>query len=264
MRDLSDCNRLQLDLDEFQQWCTLNCLNLNIDKCYAVTFSRKSSSDISFDYKLNGCVIKRSTEIKDLGIIFDSKLAFTKHIDYIVSKSFSMIGFIRRNTQEFRDPATLKSLYISLVRSRLEYCSIIWSPYYEVHSTKIERVQKIFTKFAICKLPWHGYVPPYIGRRKLLGLQSLKERRDYFSIVFIYKLINGYINCDYLTNLLILYNPPRNLRNNRLLVGALHTTNYAKNEPIARCIELCNTYSSVIDFNISIDRFKCNLFTIFN
>lgn len=142
VRDYSDSCKVQQDLDALAQWCSLNRLELNLNKCFVLTFSRKAMNTIVYNYELNNCAISRCNEMKDLGVIFDSKLTFSKHVDYIVSKAFAMIGFIRRNTSEFKDPFTLKSLYISLVRSRLEYCSLIWSPYYDIHSNRIERVQK--------------------------------------------------------------------------------------------------------------------------
>lgn len=86
----------------------------------------------------------------------------------------------------------------------------------------------------------------------------------YFSIIFIYNIINGRINCTFLTNLLKLYVPPRNLRNNRLFECTTHFTNYGDNEPIARCVRLCNTYSNIIDFGLNINEFKLNLFMQFN
>ncbi|XP_067613498.1 zinc finger protein 90-like isoform X2 [Eurosta solidaginis] len=35
------------------------------------------------------------------------------HIDFVVSKFVAMVGFSRRNTSDFKDPTTLKALYIS-------------------------------------------------------------------------------------------------------------------------------------------------------
>jgi hypothetical protein len=59
--------------------------------------------------------------ITDLGVVLDSKMTFKNHIDATIAKGFAMLGFIKRLSKEFQDPYTLKSLYMSLVRSRLEY-----------------------------------------------------------------------------------------------------------------------------------------------
>ena len=59
-----------------------------------------------------------------------------------VSKASRMLGFVYRTTKSFKDNTVLLTLYKSLVRSRLEYCSSIWSPSQQYLIDKIERVQK--------------------------------------------------------------------------------------------------------------------------
>jgi hypothetical protein len=48
-----------------------------------------------------------------------------------------MLGFIKRLSKEFQDPYTLKSLYMSLVRLRLEYACCVWQPLYAVHVARM-------------------------------------------------------------------------------------------------------------------------------
>jgi hypothetical protein len=45
---------------------------------------------------------------------------------------------------EFRDPYTLKSLYTSLARPKLEYASYLWNPFYDVCVNIVERVPRRF------------------------------------------------------------------------------------------------------------------------
>jgi hypothetical protein len=60
----------------------------------------------------------------------DEKINFSKHVDVMVGKAFPMMGYIRRLSLEFRDQYTLKSLYPSLVRPKLEYaiCHLCMKP----------------------------------------------------------------------------------------------------------------------------------------
>jgi hypothetical protein len=90
--------------------------------------------------------LPRSNSVQDLGVVFDSKLSFTDHIESIVNSSFKSLGFVLRNGRKFSDVDTLKPLYFTYVRSRLEYASIVWSPMYSIHILSLERVQCRFLK----------------------------------------------------------------------------------------------------------------------
>jgi hypothetical protein len=74
---------------------------------------------------LGGTVLDRVSLINDLGVIMDETMTFSEHVDVMVAKVFGMLGLIRRLSSEFRDPYTLKSLYTSLVRLKLEYASCV-------------------------------------------------------------------------------------------------------------------------------------------
>jgi hypothetical protein len=52
---------------------------------------------------------------------------FSININMVINKCFKMLGFILRNTREFKNVFTLKMLYCSLVRSHTEFGSIIWA-----------------------------------------------------------------------------------------------------------------------------------------
>ena len=67
--------------------------------------------------------------MKDLGLVYNRKLQFNDHIEYITSKSSSMLGFLFRICNDFDDLLRLKVLYYAHVRSLLEYPCIIWMLY---------------------------------------------------------------------------------------------------------------------------------------
>jgi hypothetical protein len=74
---------------------------------------------------LCGSVLGRVSSINDLGVIIDEKTTFPEHVYVMVAKAFAMLGFIRRLSLEFRDSYTLKPLYTSLVRPKLENASCV-------------------------------------------------------------------------------------------------------------------------------------------
>ena len=81
-----------------------------------------------------------------LGIIISS---WDNHCKYIIPKSYKMLGLLRRYFSKFHSPAVKKTLYLSLVRSQITYCSVIWRPYLIEDIVNFERIQRRATKFII-------------------------------------------------------------------------------------------------------------------
>lgn len=213
---------------------------------------------IIFNYKLNNNTITRVEKIKDLGVVFDRKLDFTDHIEYITSKARSLLGFIYRCAKEFIDPYTLKTIYCSFVRSNLEYASVVWSPQYDTHIQSIESVQKHFIKLALRSLSWNRdtfVLPPYENRCKLINLQTLAIRRDNASNVFLADILRGDISSPILLRNINLYAPARTFRNVDLFRGMHHRTNYGMNAPLERGIRLLNR-CSCFDFQLNRSQYK--------
>lgn len=143
IRSHNDIVTLQSDIHEIEEWCTQNNMKLNADKCKVVCFSRKMSSFVP-SYILDALPLEIVDVIKDLGVLLDSKLSFHMHIDFITSKTRKLLGCLKRWTADFKDIRAILILYNSLVRSNLEYNSIIWCPYYNIHITRLEAVQDNF------------------------------------------------------------------------------------------------------------------------
>ena len=99
-----------------------------------------------------GQALNRVTQVSDLGIKFDSTLSFASYIESITLKYSSMLGFIIRNTRGFTSINCIKLLYISLIRSKFEYGSLIWNPYNIKYKDLLEGIQKRFFRFLYLKI----------------------------------------------------------------------------------------------------------------
>ena len=126
INSIRDCIALQRDLDQLHIWCVTNGLTLNVRKCSVVSFTR-SASPIIFDYQAGSTLLNRSHQVDDLGIRFDSKLKFDHHIQMITKKAFRSLGFIARNTKQFKNPESSILLFNTYVRSTLEYANQVWN-----------------------------------------------------------------------------------------------------------------------------------------
>ena len=145
-----------------------------------------------------------------------------------------ILGFINRNTSGFSNTRTLTTLYISLVRSILEYASIVWSPF---NVSSIERINKIQNKFLKMVSFRCGTNSTY--------LKSLTERRINFDVTFIFKLFNGLIDAPDLLSKLPLAVPSYNSRYPIIFKCKFHATNYGYAAPLDRACRTLNNISNV-------------------
>ena len=239
INNIDDCLALQQDLFAISKWCETWKIDINISKCAFINFSLLHSRSIDFSYSIGNAVICKVTEIKDLGVTFCSNLNFNVHICNIVSKSYRMFGFMRRILKPISDPAVYLSLYHTLIRSRLEYCSFIWSPYSQCMINKIEQVQKKFLKTVSFKCGINNANLPYESRCKYFNLQPLNRRRQILDLRILNKVLNNSIDCPFLLSCVNFRVPVRFTRNKSPFVcnGRLLVR---KNSPLIRSMKCAN------------------------
>ena len=85
-----------------------------------------------------------------------------------------------------RSKLTMMHLYKSLIRFHLEYCCPVWDPTRIQDIQSIEDVQRNFT----ARIAGLGSMD-YHSRLKALHLQSLQRRRERYSIIHVWKIINN-------------------------------------------------------------------------
>lgn len=183
-----DMELIQSDIASLHQWCNLNEINLNIEKCNSIVFSNKHVPTTA-SYYIGNHLLNEVASIRDLGIIFDKKLKFDEHIDTMVSKAYKMLGFIMRITTKFKDIPCIMLLYNSLVRSRLEYNTSIWNPKYDKYKLKLENVQRKFTRLLFYKMQYQQKTPN--ERLKILKLKDLETRREFYDTCMLHKVISN-------------------------------------------------------------------------
>jgi len=115
-----------------------------------VSYSRKEIIDSNYyiteedtDY-----ILEKVDSIKDLGVVFDSRLIFRNHMQNKINKAYSMIGIIKRNFINM-DMHTFALLYKSLVRTHIEHAVSVWCPYKKETLKRLKKNQKRATKLII-------------------------------------------------------------------------------------------------------------------
>lgn len=248
----ADATLLQRQIDSFAQWCELNCMLLNPSKCSVVTFSRKVHP-LSFEYKIAGTLIPRKDNIKDLGVILDSKLTFKQHISFIVAKASRQLGLVIRMTRDFRSIQCLKSLYCTLVRSSLEYCSTVWNPHFHNAAYRIESIQRRFVRYSLRLLPWRHPMrdTPYEHRCQLLQLDTLQLRRDTARALTVSDILTARIDCPEILRQINIRAPTRLLRMVPFLHPPFRRANYSANCAVIGLQRAFNRVATAFDFHLT-------------
>ena len=232
IRNEEDINIFQNEVSKFYIWCKKSLLELNVKKCNLISFSRKRTTP-NVTIALGDENVKKCERVRDFGIILDSKLTFIDHYNTIIHRANNMLGFIKRLCYNFNDPYTIKTLYVAYVRSILEYCCVVWSPFSITHEERIESIQKQFLLYALRKLGWTSFpLPSYEARCMLINIQTLKERREFAMVSFVNDIVSHHIDSSELLAKLNFYAPTRQLRNRNIFAVNHHRTNYAKFGPI--------------------------------
>lgn len=238
-------------------------MQLNTEKCFHINFTRKASGIINFTYKIDGSPLTEVDTIRDLGILLDKKLTFVPHMESIVKRASRALGFVLRNVKMFASFKTKILLYNCLVRSILEYGSVVWRPHYATHTLRIERIQKRFL--------WHltfaegeaKTIRSYDARLKRFNMINLDKRRDVLDLTFLFKTLRNAIDCPQLLSRFgfkIPFNYPRRKINN-ILSAPQRKTRLGASSPVPRLCKLYNKQSDNLDANFdSIRQFRKKCF----
>lgn len=104
-------------------------LVINVNKCKIMTFSRRICNEVH-NYSVYGNLLQRCNQFANLGVVIDSTLPFSVNINHIITSSFKMTGIVIRSTRDFYNIECLKTLCKTLIRSKLQYGSVVWNPHY--------------------------------------------------------------------------------------------------------------------------------------
>ena len=149
-----------------------------------------------------------------------------------------------RNSKDFTELPTLRILFVTFVRPKLENASVVWSPNYNIHIVSLEKVQSRFFKSSIFilegKSPIRG-APQELFSNKF-EMSSLVRGRPMSSVILLYKIINNNINCACFTLFLKCRIPKLNSRNNNVLMLPTSRRNILETFPM---YQMCLSYNKI-------------------
>lgn len=181
--------KLQNDLTNLCKWASTWGMEFNVKKCKVLRIARIKSI-FERDYYLGNMKLERVEVEKDLGVLITHNLSWNNHVDYTTAKAQKMLNVLYRSCKDISDSSIKKLLYITWVRSRLEYASVVWSPHTKRNIIALERIQRRATRFIV------GRELSYPERLNHLHLLPLTYRREICDIIFLFKCLRGLCHVD--------------------------------------------------------------------
>lgn len=226
VRSPDDVSRVQNDLNCVVEWSDNNGLCLNAKKCFVMSYY-KIRHPLLCDYSISGSQLSRSSEATDLGVVFDSGLSFQSHIDYVVSRTARLLGFIKRSTHSFSDITAIIHLYRSLLIPIFTYASQIWSPHQQYLMDRLESIQHRFLRYLAFKMgaPMHPFAHDYTEVALDVNIQTIKSLFHYHDCLYAFRVINGLVSCDAIRETFRTRTLSYSLRNPRVIQEGDSTTN---------------------------------------
>ena len=85
-------------------------------------------------------MLGESADLVILGVTFDAKMTFEKHLRFVSSAAVQRLGIMRKSWQVFHDRSLLVISFWSFVLPVLEYCSAVWCSAADSHLKLLDRV----------------------------------------------------------------------------------------------------------------------------
>ena len=95
----------------------------------------------NFSYEMEGCWLEAVGEEKDLGVVVNRTMKFSKQCLETRNSANRTLGFININVS-YESKEVVCCLYNAYVRPHLEYCIQAWSPHYRQDVNLLEAVQR--------------------------------------------------------------------------------------------------------------------------
>ena len=165
-------------------------MKFNISKCCCL-FTEAKIYRVDRTYHLYDTPLSSLDHCKYLGVTLQSNLKWNKHIEEKIAGANSILGLLRRNIKVAS--TYVKDLtYKALIRPKLEYASVVWSPWQQFLvnniENNIEKVQRHSARYVLNDYRSDSSVTAMINH---LNWESLEDRRNKASLHIFYKMFNN-------------------------------------------------------------------------
>ena len=187
--------QLQMSLDKIYSWANRNGFKFSKSKTVCVHFCQRRGLHCEPHLELDGNVIPVKSEAKFLGLTFDSKLNFVSHIKQLKAKCQKALNLLKvvAHTHWGADRKTLLKLYRSLIRSKLDYGSIVYGSARPSYIKLLDPIHNEGLRLCLGSFRTTPAESLYVQANE----PSLYYRRDKLSLQYAAKLSANSTNATY-------------------------------------------------------------------
>ena len=128
--------------------------------------------------------MRRSNDIRILGVTLDSNLNFKNHIGEQLKKAYTKASALRR-IRRFLPTEKLSILYKTFILSHFDYCGPLLLGIGKVQSDQLDNANYYILRSVL----GYGKFVPYEQLLSIINLTNLKQRRIYQSLELLYKCL---------------------------------------------------------------------------
>ena len=237
--------QLEEDSSVIVKWFSDNFLKLNDDKCHLMIFGEKSTEAT---VSIGNSMINESDYEKLLGVTFDKKLSFKKHVEDLSKKANQKLHALAR-LSNYIDPIKSEILMNSFIRSQFNYCPLVWMFHDRTTNSKLNRIHERALRL-VCK----------DSESELEKLKkkyaTIHQHNLQLLMTEIFKTKNN-LNPTFMKNIFTERNMQYSLRNeNHLRLPKVKTTTYGIENIQYRGCHLWSSLPSEIKDSNTLNEFK--------
>ena len=169
---------LNLDLKNPCKWLRANKISLNASKTELLIFRHPNNKlNYGFKIKLDGKKLHPSKYVKYLGVLIDSHLNFSYHINSTSTKLSRAIGLLSKiRHYDLKD--ILRSIYFGIFSPMLTYASQIWGQIKSKHFTRLITLHMAIKILNSCKFS----ASPLYKVSKILKISDNIRLQDFLLV----------------------------------------------------------------------------------
>jgi ribonuclease HI len=132
---------LQKTLNDLLTWANLWGFKISKEKTVCIVFSKKKRIDL--ELYVQGSRIKQENKAKFLGLVFDSRLTWSSHFEYLIGRCSKRLNILRclTGTVWGSDKDTVILCYKALIRSILEYGAVAFDSASSSQKARLDKIQ---------------------------------------------------------------------------------------------------------------------------